>query len=446
MSYFDARLTIRDLNYQNQYGTFVLCDYTFDAEEREKTDSAWEIRKGAPPNTANPYEIMHVLRIPSIQHLSEAVGYVIRNIEKRELLAVSYREAWKFLFHEGAINGVATISRHGNFTSYLIDSIEELPAFDSAYWGISPYDSDGKPVATFTKEVQKNMEHSLKREINSRIKRRITQLDPGYEGKPQDQLKDLAELIKASGNITVLTGAGISTMSGIPDYRSAIEGVWRKKPDLLQTLNQFVYLREPELFWKSYYDLFALTLDDIIPYPTKQAVMTAIDSIVPNDGHAFFADLEKAGKQVSIITQNVDGLHQKACSSRVIEFHGNVMTCSCPVCDNSYKLEEFFEVGTVPRCECGTVLRPDVVFFGDAVKGLDIAEELIADSDLMIIAGTSLNVSPFNLLPGVARELNIPIVYINNVITEENYDITLQGDISNVCTQLKEFLSGHLEK
>jgi NAD-dependent SIR2 family protein deacetylase len=245
-------------------------------------------------------------------------------------------------------------------------------------------------MVPLSKEVEKKMEESFKRSIKKRIENQKKQLKRNLTLCEEQPFAQVSQLINDAKRITVLTGAGISTMSGIPDYRSAVEGVWRKKPDLLETLNQETFLEDPDQFWESYYQLFAVTLSEIIPVQTSEAVMTAIDLIQPNEGHRFFAKLEEKGKEVAILTQNVDGLHQKAGSKQVLEIHGNVTTCSCPLCGRRYELKNVYNEGTAPTCECGCVLRPDVVFFGDPVKEYERAEEIIAASDLIVVAGTSL--------------------------------------------------------
>jgi NAD-dependent SIR2 family protein deacetylase len=198
----------------------------------------------------------------------------------------------------------------------------------------------------------------------------------------------------------------------------------------------------PRQFWDSYYQLFAVTLSEIIPVQTDEAVMTAIDIIQPNEGHKFFARLEEKEKEVTILTQNVDGLHQKAGSNRVLEIHGNVTTCSCLLCGRRYELKDVYEARIVPTCECGIILRPDVVFFGDPVKEYKRAEDIIVKSDLIIVAGTSLQVAPFNHLPNLAAAANIPIVYINGEKPDDliKFDFILQGNISEICELLEKNL------
>ncbi|RFU69510.1 hypothetical protein D0469_09090 [Peribacillus saganii] len=436
--YFSSQIRIKDLHHTNQYGNFILCDYIFDAEEKERVDAPWDIKKGVLVNENNPYELLHVLTVRSVYQMPTTVGYMVKNRNNGEIMGLSYKQTWNLLYHEGATNAEATISRYGKFTTHLLDTIDELPSLSSSYWQLSPIDENEKLLVPLTKEVMKELEKSLKRVINEGLKKRIRRLSAEQSNKDYEAMDLVAERIRTANKITVLTGAGISTMSGIPDYRSAAAGVWQQKPDLLRSLNQQTFLEDPKQFWDSYYDLFAVTLNEIIPYQTNEAVVTAIDMINPNEGHQFFAKLEETGKNVTILTQNVDGLHQKAGSRNVLEIHGNVTTCSCLECGRTYRLKEVFKVGSIPRCECGHVLRPNVVFFGDAVQQFDRGEEAIVNSDLIIVAGTSLQVSPFNQLPRLAAANDIPVVYINGEAPDDEFDYVLQGNISEICGILEQ--------
>lgn len=429
---------IKDLSYTNSYGTFVLCDYRYDAEERRRLDEQWDIKKGVVPQEGNRFEVLHLISDPYDLGMGTTLGYVVRDCSNGEVKGISYKHLWELVFYQGAVNAIATVSQYGNMKSYLIDTIEELPSFNSSYWQCSIFEK-GKMRFPLSEEVEGQMKSALKRGIKQRIEAKIKQMNSTVCAGDQE-INQVASLIRKAKRITVLTGAGVSTMSGIPDYRSAVEGVWQKKPDLLESLNQLTFLTDPERFWDSYYDLFAVTLAEIIPDQTSEAVMTALDVIQPNEGHRFFAWLEEEGKVVAILSQNIDGLHQKAGSSLVVEMHGSVTTCSCPSCGVGYPLSEVFEVGTVPTCKkCGMVLRPDVVFFGDQVEKFDTAKELITTSDLIIVAGTSLQVAPFNTLPELAAAEDMPIVYINGELNENvlKFDYALEGNISEICKILK---------
>lgn len=226
--------------------------------------------------------------------------------------------------------------------------------------------------------------------------------------------REFVYLILSSSNAVALTGAGISTESGIPDYRSPGTGLWEKMNPSVVSLDGF--LNDPG----SYYD-FALEL-----YPTRRAAK-------PNPAHYFLAELEKKGLLKGIITQNVDGLHQDAGSSSVHELHGTYRRVSCLECGSAFDMDEVMEKvqsgENPPLCrECdGGVLKPIAVFFGEMLpqvtwqKSLKLAE----NTDLLIVVGSSLQVSPANVLPDVALRAGAKLVIINLMPTPYDADASM---------------------
>lgn len=204
-----------------------------------------------------------------------------------------------------------------------------------------------------------------------------------------EQIKTLAKWIKESKNIVFMTGAGISTASGIPDFRSK-NGKYAEDVNREIYISRSFYNSKPKVFWQKYKEIFQIKL---------------AGNYKPNDGHLFIAELEKEGKEITVLTQNVDGLHQKAGSSRVLELHGTLKTASCPKCKTIYNLEYIME-NEIPRCNrqaskgtCDFILSPDMVLFGDPVKSYRQAEDVLEEADLLIVMGTSLQVTPVNSLP-----------------------------------------------
>ena len=196
----------------------------------------------------------------------------------------------------------------------------------------------------------------------------------------------LAELVRESGPVVVLTGAGISTESGIPDFRSPT-GIWAEyDPQEYATIDAF--RDDPEKVWRFYSLRFA-----------------ALTEAEPNAGHIALADLERAGLVRAVVTQNIDLLHERAGSSDVVEVHGSIRTSSCLRCGSRYPLAEvlrLLEAGDVPRCtDCGGVLKPDVVFFGELLPeaAIDRAYELARSARLLLVVGSGLEVWPVSLLP-----------------------------------------------
>jgi NAD-dependent deacetylase len=193
----------------------------------------------------------------------------------------------------------------------------------------------------------------------------------------------LAELLTANQPCVVLTGAGVSTESGIPDFRSPT-GIWAEyDPYEVASLDGF--RRDPERVWEFY----GRRLD-------------VLSDAQPNDAHRALAELEARGLVQAVITQNVDGLHGRAGSRDVIEVHGSIATATCPACGRHEERGRIRELLPVPRCaDCGTVLKPDVVMFGELLpaEAIDRATALAQDAALLLVVGSSLEVWPVAGLP-----------------------------------------------
>ena len=190
----------------------------------------------------------------------------------------------------------------------------------------------------------------------------------------------LKEMVANSDNIVFFGGAGVSTESGIPDFRS-VDGLYNQKYDYPPEtiLSRTFFERNPEAFYRFYRDKLV------------------IRGAKPNDAHIRLAELEAEGKLKAIITQNIDGLHQAAGSKNVLELHGSVSRCQCSKCKKPYPVSRINEGEGVPRCDsCGGVLEPDVVLYEDALDNgvLSAAVHFIRQADLLIVGGTSLVVYP----------------------------------------------------
>lgn len=195
----------------------------------------------------------------------------------------------------------------------------------------------------------------------------------------QNDVEKLQEIVDRSKNLVFFGGAGVSTESGIPDFRSK-DGLYNQKYKYPPE-----YMLSHECFVDRTEDFFEFYRDKILSYEAK-----------PNASHLFLAELEKAGRLSGVVTQNIDGLHDDAGSKRVYELHGSVRRNHCTRCGAFYGLEAIKAQSGVPRCKCGGVIKPDVVLYGegldnDVVSG---AINAIAKADAMIVAGTSLTVYP----------------------------------------------------
>ena len=213
----------------------------------------------------------------------------------------------------------------------------------------------------------------------------------------EDILKRLAKDIFASKKTIALTGAGISVESGIPDFRSA-GGLWsRYDPEEYAHIDGF--RRDPVKIWNMLREIIAV-----------------IKEAEPNPGHRALAELEEMGYLSSVITQNVDGLHQAAGSRRVIEFHGTNRHLICLRCGFRGETDAFDTENTVPRCpQCDAVLKPDVVFFGEPIPvgAMEEAFEEARQADLVLVVGTSAVVYPASSIPYTAKDHGALVVEIN---------------------------------
>lgn len=211
------------------------------------------------------------------------------------------------------------------------------------------------------------------------------------------ELDFLSEMIENAENIVFFGGAGVSTGSGIPDFRGST-GLYggNYNGERPETILSGEYLhRKPEKFFEYY--------KSHMVYPDAR----------PNEAHYALAELERRGKLSAVITQNIDGLHQLAGSKNVIELHGSVMRNYCVRCGESYPLSYVIDSVGVPKCEkCGAIVRPDVVLYGEGLDGesIDRAEKAISEADVLIVGGTSLTVQPAASLVGLFEGEHLVII------------------------------------
>jgi NAD-dependent deacetylase len=230
----------------------------------------------------------------------------------------------------------------------------------------------------------------------------------------------VAELLAGSASAVVLTGAGVSVPSGIPDFRTPGTGLW-EKIDPMEVAHIDVFRRDPDRFWTFYGNRFA-TLDD------KQ----------PNAAHEAIAELERRGLIRGVITQNIDRLHRKAGSQRIVEVHGSIESSVCLACgarEPISRVLEKLEAGiATPRCDaCETPLKPDVVLFGEFLpeQAMSDAYALASEADLMLAIGSSLEVYPVASLPGVTIEHGGRLALVTQGPTpyDRQADVKLSGDV-----------------
>jgi NAD-dependent deacetylase len=221
-----------------------------------------------------------------------------------------------------------------------------------------------------------------------------------------ESIRDAAEIIRASHHIVVLTGAGSSTPSGIPDFRSIGSGLWTKFSPL-EVASLTAFRHQPEKFFEWL-------------HPLASHMMNA----QPNTGHISIAELEKKGIIKTTITQNIDGLHQRAGSKNVLEVHGSMDTLTCIGCYHQFSSDKFIEPyiqqGEIPYCpDCNKILKPDVVLFEEQLPRDTWLKALQAtkNCDLMIVVGSSLVIMPVASLPTTALENDAQIIVVNKTET-----------------------------
>lgn len=245
----------------------------------------------------------------------------------------------------------------------------------------------------------------------------------------QDAIEISASLIREAHHAIVITGAGLSTPSGIPDFRSEGTGLW-SKDEPLEVASLLSFRLHPEVFfewirplaWQIYYSQ-------------------------PNQAHYALTELEKLGYIKAILTQNIDALHQKSGAKRVLELHGTFGTLSCTQCYRQYSREEFLlpfiDTGSIPRCPvCSAILKPDVILFGEQLpyKTLETAQHEVNECDLILVAGSSLEVLPVAAWPIKALDHGAHLIIINNTPTYLNVraDVVISSNVADVVPAIVE--------
>ena len=212
-----------------------------------------------------------------------------------------------------------------------------------------------------------------------------------------DQVKTI---VQDASNVVAFSGAGLSADSGIPTYRGA-GGLWNEyDPDKYANIDYFKH--DPSYYWRFFRD---------VRFPILQKAK-------PNEGHLALAKMESQGKCQSVITQNIDGLHVEAGQQRVIELHGNTRRFYCMDCAKSLNLMEAQKLVSrelPPKCSCGGLIRPDVVFFGESLPAdaLEAASRASRECDVFIVVGSSLVVQPAAQLPVLAKQRGAQLIIIN---------------------------------
>ena len=231
----------------------------------------------------------------------------------------------------------------------------------------------------------------------------------------------LKKWIQDSRRIVFFGGAGVSTESGIPDFRG-VDGLYRQKyaypPET--SLSHDFFERRPEEFYRFYREKILIT------------------DAEPNPAHLKLAEWEKEGRLLAVITQNIDGLHQKAGSKCVYELHGSIHRNYCVRCGRFFSAEQVKQMELVPRCECGGIVKPDVVLYGESLKDDVVrgAMNVLASADMLIIGGTSLSVYPAAGMIDLYRGSRLVLINKTPTPRDDRADLVVREPIGRVFSEL----------
>ena len=236
-----------------------------------------------------------------------------------------------------------------------------------------------------------------------------------------EKIEKFKTLVNESNNIVFFGGAGVSTESGIPDFRSK-DGLYNQKykypPE--EILSHTFFINHTEEFFKFYKEKL-----NSLKYE-------------PNVTHIKLAELEKDGKLKAVVTQNIDGLHQKAGSKNVYELHGSVLRNYCMKCHKFYDAEYVFNSSGIPKCSCGGIIKPDVVLYEESLdeETLEKSVYAIANADLLIVAGTSLTVYPASGLINYFRGKNLVLINRDTTPFDNRADLVINESLGKVFEEI----------
>ena len=240
-------------------------------------------------------------------------------------------------------------------------------------------------------------------------------------GNAMDKIETLRKWIAESSRIVAFTGAGVSTESGIPDFRS-VDGLYNQKFDYPPEtiISHSFYERKPEYFFRFY-------REKMLPLGFE-----------PNITHRTFAQWEAEGKLLAVVTQNIDGLHQKAGSKTVYELHGSVLRNYCTRCRKFHSAEFIKDSPGIPRCSCGGIVKPDVVLYEEGLDQDVIEKSVMAirRADLMIVAGTSLTVYPAAGFVNYYRGNRLVLINRDETPNQSYPDLVIHDSLGKVLSQL----------
>lgn len=237
----------------------------------------------------------------------------------------------------------------------------------------------------------------------------------------QQDIETLKDLVLRSDNIVFFGGAGVSTESGIPDFRSVdglYNSIYKYPPEAI--LSHTFFMARTKEFFEFYRDKMIYT------------------DAMPNKAHIKLAQLENIGKLKAVITQNIDGLHQKAGSKNVLELHGSVHRNFCFVCQKAYSVEDVLNSAGIPLCDCGGTIKPDVVLYEESLDDdvMKKSVEFISDADMLIIGGTSLGVYPAAGLINYYRGNKLILINRSETPMDKRADLLIRGSVGEILSMV----------
>lgn len=236
-----------------------------------------------------------------------------------------------------------------------------------------------------------------------------------------DAIETLRRWVSESNQMVAFTGAGVSTESGVPDFRS-VDGLYNQKfeypPETI--ISHSFYLRNPEYFFRFY----------------REKMMPL--EVQPNITHFTLAKWEREGHLAAVVTQNIDGLHQKAGSKRVYELHGSILRNYCSQCGKSYPAEFVKNSNGIPRCGCGGIVKPDVVLYEEGLNDRTVegALEAISQADMLLVAGTSLTVYPAAGFLRYYRGNRLVLINRDPTPYDDRADLVIHDSLGKVLSRL----------
>jgi len=238
----------------------------------------------------------------------------------------------------------------------------------------------------------------------------------------QKEIEQFKSMIESSDNVVFFGGAGVSTESNIPDFRSP-DGLFNKKFDIPaeQILRHSFFLAHPD----KYFDFHRTRL-------------TYMNDAMPNKAHLKLAEMEKSGKLKAVVTQNIDNLHHRAGSENIIELHGSAFRNYCMKCRKTFPVSHILDCDSVPYCECGGIVRPDIVMFEEMLNENTISKaiEYISKADVLIVGGTSLVVYPAASFVNYYRGNKLVLINQSETAFDEKADLVIRSSIGGVLSEI----------